>query len=282
MRSFCECSAKRLFSLVCAPVQCLSRDIHDSAFVVLDAYFPSAVSEGETVAALTSTLSLSPRRDFHETPAATAITAATDSAVVAAPTPDDAVIESLEQGTREAGDSAMGSGAALAALLHGADQAIAAAAGLARPAGTADLGVDAMDVDDGGVEESKGGDDGDRGTSTEDASASADANADTNVDPGVDRMDEDNEAAARNSDGDGARESKSEAAGDGAEGGGEPGDGATGGEGADGGDGAQQGQGGLACPPGMDPDVFAQLPPEMQQEVVREHQGTVGNVVGAL
>ncbi|CAN0148947.1 unnamed protein product, partial [Ectocarpus sp. 6 AP-2014] len=28
----------------------------------------------------------------------------------------------------------------------------------------------------------------------------------------------------------------------------------------------------------MDPDVFAQLPPDMQQEVVREHRSTVGSM----
>ncbi|CAN0229511.1 unnamed protein product, partial [Ectocarpus sp. 4 AP-2014] len=37
--------------------------------------------------------------------------------------------------------------------------------------------------------------------------------------------------------------------------------------------------GGLVCPPGMDPDVFAQLPPDMQQEVVREHRSTVGSML---
>ncbi|CAM9634931.1 unnamed protein product, partial [Sphacelaria rigidula] len=35
----------------------------------------------------------------------------------------------------------------------------------------------------------------------------------------------------------------------------------------------------MVCPPGMDPDVFAQLPPEMQQEVIREHRSTMGAMV---
>lgn len=120
-----------------------------------------------------------------------------------------------------------------------------------RRAFTVAAALEAMDVDEGGgagVEESKGEDEGDEEGEDNDDGGDND-----------EEMEEQEEDAA---DGDGG----TAAAGDDAEGGAEE-------------TGAASGAGEVVCPPGMDPEVFAQLPPDMQQEVIREHRSTVGSMV---
>ena len=238
-----------------------------------------AVSEGEAVAALASSLSLSPSPRQEPEEAAAAAAAAVSAG-------------ELLEGMGEAEEGAAGG---LAALLQEADFAVAtfdaaadagetpsagaeSGATSAPPStgdGTGDVGGaaalpaaaaaagtaaataqddDAMDVDDGdgGVEESKGQD----GQEAEEKEASGDGG--DGPGSGGDRMQDD----------------EGEEGGSGEPAAGDSGENAAGeGEGA-----AGAAEGALVCPPGMDPEVFAQLPAEMQQEVIREHRSTMGSM----
>ncbi|CAM9634862.1 unnamed protein product, partial [Sphacelaria rigidula] len=142
-----------------------------TAMAVEDA---ASVSEGEAVAALASSLSLSPRRDDAATEARSA---APTSPATVTPTATAAPAGNAETAPTVATpmESQGGAGDALAAILHGSDQAAAAAAmGAAGGAATSTSAADAMDVEDedgSGVEESKGDESDAAGTTEQEASA---------------------------------------------------------------------------------------------------------------
>lgn len=147
-------------------------------------------------------------------------------------------------------------------------------------AATSTSAADAMDVEDedgSGVEESKGDELDAAGTTEQEASATGGAAATAGDVPsasagGSDHMEEEGEDEDEEKDEE--KDDEGDTAGEGA-----GGASAGGEEGGGSGDGAGSG---MVCPPGMDPDVFAQLPPEMQQEVIREHRSTMGAMVRGI
>lgn len=220
------------------------------------------------MAALTSSLSLSPSRDVD-----TASTAGAPPSIDSAHASSDSASIAPASLSGEGG----GAGQALAALLHGADQAVRAAAVSVMGATPAPAPIvsaaDAMDVDQ-GVDESKGEAEpqagpgtpaegeqqdllGALGASTEQPLDTAEASDNATV--------AGQESSVAQADGATSMDGvEADAAGDAA----------TVAATVDENESAPP-----TCPPGVDPDVFGQLPPEMQQELVREHRRTLGSMV---